>query len=307
MLSSACARAGPPPPSAAASLPWGSWGAEGAARARFLPKGRGRLWHLPAHSFALIPCPPECLDAHSSGTGRPQRHGQVAVTFPEQDRHPWTPSMGWARAIRGLALLGELWHPVGAAGEASPPPGAVSPPAHGWAPREGVRGSHVTRALTSPPPCPGSQSSSWCLPTSLQSVSWPELGLRGFAPQPPFSPQLGLPGHRWAGEGQAMLEGLSPPLTGPLTPRPILELPGPGSVGAPVPALPCVPSQEGSRGPVLLQDSTAQTPVGQGPPAPRWGFPKASSQGPAQGCGCFSPGCAGVWGSSAGSARAGLG
>lgn len=206
--------------------------------------------------------------------------------------------MGWARAICGLALLGELWHPVGAAGEASPRPGAVSPRCA----RLGSQGRGAGQPRNSgthlAPPCPGSQSSSWCLPTSLQSVSWPELGLRGFAPQP---------GHRWAGEGQAMLEGLSPPLTGPLTPRPILELPSPGSVGAPVPALPCVPSQEGSRGPVLLQDSTAQTPVGQGLPAPRWGFPKASSQGPAQGCGCFSPGCAGVWGSSAGSARAGLG
>lgn len=110
-----------------------------------------------------------------------------------------------------------------------------------------------------------------------------------------------------------MLEELSPPLTGPLTPRPILELPSPGSLGscsvlgALIPALPRVPSWERFGGPVLLQDSTAQTPVGQGPPAPRWGFPKASSQGPAPGCGCFSPGCAGVWGCSAGSARAGLG
>lgn len=198
------------------------------------------------------------------------------------------------------------------------PSGCRVPPlcTHSWAPREGSCGSRVTRAPTSPPSCPGSQSSSWCLPTSLQSVSWLGLGLGG-QPQPPLSPIWGCPGRCRAGErGRRMLEGLSPPLTGPPTPRPILELPSPGSAGsgsipgAPVPALPRGPSWEGSRGPLLLQDSTAQTSVRQGLPAPRRGFPKASSQGPAPGCGCFSPGCAGVGGAALGApgpGRAGLG
>lgn len=211
---------------------------------------------------------------------------------------------------RGLALLGELWHPVGATGGASPLV-AVSPRC-AWLGSQGRvagqprnSGTHLASIVPWEPvlqlvpshpsgACPGRSWGSGVLPPSL-----------------PSAPSWGCPGHGWAGErGRQMLEGLSPPLIGPLTSRPILELPSPGCgsiPGAAAPALPCVPSWEGSGEPVLLQDSTAQTPVGQGPPAPRWGFPKASSQGPAPGCGCFSPGCAGVWGCSAGSARAGLG
>lgn len=176
--------------------------------------------------------------------------------------------------VRGLALLGELWHPVGAVGGVSPP-GAVSPRCT-WLGSQGRgvgqprnSGTHLASSMpwepvlqlvpSHVPPervLAGAGAQGSCPPASLQ---------------PPAGAALGTAGQ---GRGRRMLEGLSPPLTGPLTPRPILELPSPGSAGsgsisgAPVPALPCVPSWEGSRGPVLLQDSTAQTPVGQGPPAP---------------------------------------
>lgn len=278
------------------------------------PRGEGgfgislptALLSFPARLSAWIPTAPALTGP--GGTGRWLSRSQSRTGTP--GHRAW----GGQVPARGLALLGELWHPVGAAGGVSPP-GAVSPHSvHGWAPREGLRGSHVTQAPTSPPSCPGSQSFSWCLPIPPERVL-AGAGARGSCPsaslQPPAGAALGTAGQGrgagvcWRGSG-LLSQRASDPQAHPGAPQPWLHrlwfnLGDTSSSTAPR------PSWEGSGGPVLLQDSTAQTPVGQGPPAPRRGFPKASSQGPAPGCGCFSPGCAGVWGCSAGGARAGLG
>lgn len=139
-------------------------------------------------------------------------------------------------------------------------------------------------------------------------------GVQGSCPPASLQPSAGAAlGTTGQGRGRQMLEGLSPPLTRP---------PGPSwscqalalqalvqSQGHWFQRCPVSPHGRGPEAPSCSRTALPRLQWGRAPqpPAPRWGFPKASSQGPALGCGCFSPGCAGVWGCSAGSARAGLG
>lgn len=111
---------------------------------------------------------------------------------------------------RSLALLGELWHPLGAEGGASPP-GAVSPHC-AWLGSQGRVAGQPRNSGTHLASIMPWESDLQLVPSHVP----PEhvlagAGARGLAPQPPFRPQLGLP---WAwlssGEGQVDAGGAQP-------------------------------------------------------------------------------------------------
>lgn len=176
------------------------------------PRGEGgfgislptALLSFPARLSAWIPTAPALTVP--GGTGRWLSRSQSRTGT--LGHRAW----GGHMPARGLALLGELWHPVGGLQEGRPLRVPCPLTVHGWAPREGLQGSHVTQAPTWPPSCPGSQSYSWCLPISPKRVL-ARAGAQGSCPpvslQPPAGAVLGTAGQgRGAGgcwRGSALL------------------------------------------------------------------------------------------------------